>query len=129
MLKNRHYSITEKKFEDTVLPIIKSHSKLPGRPVKISHYDFFCSILYVLRTGISWRDLPEFYGPWHSIYTRFKRWSENGLFWKILNTLQQNKEIKIDISWIDSTTIALHRHGSGYLKKKAPNQLEEGEKD
>ncbi|HAT1677264.1 TPA: transposase [Legionella pneumophila] len=34
----------------------------------------------VLRTDISWRDVPVCYGKWHTIYTRFKRWSENGLF-------------------------------------------------
>lgn len=128
MLKNRYYPITEEVFECSVLPIIISHNKLPGRPVKISHYNFFCGIWYVLRTGISWRDLPEVYGSWHSIYTRFKRWSENGLFWKLLNKLQQTKKITIDITWVDSTTVALHRHGSGYLKKMDPNQPEAEEK-
>ena len=56
-------------------------------------------------------------GPWHTIYTRFKRWSENGLFWFLLYQLQQKKQVKIDCVWIDSTTINLHRHGSGPLKK------------
>ncbi len=48
-----------------------------GRPTKVSHYKFFCGVLYILKTGISWRDLPAEYGNWHTIYTRYKRWSEN----------------------------------------------------
>jgi len=89
-----------------------------GRPVLISDYEFFCGVLYVLRTGVSWRDLPECYGSWHTIYTRFKRWSESGWFWKLLKELQAKKLIKVDFTWIDSTTIAVRRHGSGALKKR-----------
>ncbi len=37
--------------------------------MKVSDYKFFCGVLYILRTGISWRDLPEEYGNWHTIYT------------------------------------------------------------
>jgi len=64
-----------------------------------------------------WRDCPAEYGSWHMIYTRFKRWSENGLFWKILNELKQRKLIEFDIIFMDSTTVKLHRHGLGALKK------------
>ena len=50
-------------------------------------------IFYILRTGCPWRDLPKNYGNWHSIYTRFKRGSEKGLWWHILVTLQQQGKI------------------------------------
>ncbi len=58
------------------------------------------------------------YGEWHTIYTRFKRWSENGLFWFLVYQLQQKKKITVDINWVDSTTISIHRHDSGALKKR-----------
>ena len=55
-----------------------------GRPPLITDYDFFCAVLFVMRTGIAWRDLPTHYGCWHTVYTRFKRWSTSGWFWKLL---------------------------------------------
>ncbi|MDR2539284.1 MAG: transposase, partial [Chlamydiales bacterium] len=80
-----------------------------GRPALIRDYMFFCAILYVMRTGISWRDLPDFYGSWHTMYTRFKRWSTSGWFWKLLEKLQEKKKLRTDFTWIDSTTMTVHR--------------------
>ena len=113
----RNYPISERKFEELIEPIIKEEKQKSGRPTKINNYKFFCSILYVLRTGISWRDMPKEYGSWHTLYTRYKRWSESGLFWHLLNKLQAAKEIALDVVFVDSSTVPLHRHGSGALKK------------
>jgi transposase len=119
----RYYSLKESVFIKQVEPYIKTHYKRPGRPAELSHYQFFCGVSYVLRTGISWRDLPESYGKGHTLYTRFKRWSENGLFWDLVYQLHQAKKLTVDISWVDSTTIPIHRHGVGALKKKGHNPL------
>ena len=108
-------------FAQVVEPLIYAHYKRPGRPSQGGHYQFFCAVLYVLRTGISWRDLPPCFGSWHTVYTRFKRWSENGLFWSLLYQLQQRKKVTIDLAWVDSTTVLLHRYGSGPLKKEGSN--------
>ena len=70
-------------------------------------------MLYVLRTGIPWRDLPECYGNWHSVYLRFKRGSDRGVWWKVLLELQQLKKITMNIVLVDSTTMKVHRHGGG----------------
>jgi transposase len=120
-MDSRLFPLSPDFFTKTIAPLITAHYKRPGRPPKEGHYVFFCAILYVLRTGISWRDLPSHFGHWHTVYTRFKRWSENGLFWSLVYQLQQKKALKLDFTWIDSTTIGLHRHGSGCLKKTAPN--------
>jgi len=79
---------------------------------------FSLAVVFVLRTGVSWRDLHSCFGNWHTVYTRFKRVRENGLFWSLLYRLQQRKKIKMDLVWIDSTTVSLHPHGSGVLKKQ-----------
>jgi transposase len=126
----RHYPISRELFELEIAPYISASKNRLGRPTKIDHYIFFCAVLYVLRTGIAWRDLPKFYGPWHTIYTRFKRWGENGLFWRLLHYLQQKKkQVRLDLAWIDSTTILVHRHGSGSLKKRGCNVGVEVAKD
>ena len=74
MLEQRKYAIKEERFKEE--PFLEESKKKSGRPTKVSHYKFFCGVLYILRTGIPWRDLPEEYGNWHTIYTRYKRWSE-----------------------------------------------------
>jgi len=120
-MNKRLYPFSEDYFKEHLNSYILSFKDGRGRPPLISNDEFFCGVLYVLRTGVSWRDLPECYGPWHTIYTRFKRWSEAGWFWKLLKELQAKKLIKVDFTWVDSTTIVVHRHGSGALKKKEIN--------
>jgi transposase len=113
MDQKRLYPITEEFFNGVILPLITESYIWKGRPPKVSHYQVFCAILYVLRTGIPWRDLPENFGPWHTVYTRFKRGSDKGLWWKILIKLQSLKRIFLHIVLIDSTTFKVHRHGGG----------------
>lgn len=118
-MNKRLYPIERKRFEEQILPIIeKATTPQGGRPPKIDHYTCFCAMLTMLRVSLPWRDCPKEYGPWHTIYTRFKRWSENGLLWNLLYKLKQDKLISIDIVFMDSTTVKLHRHGSGANKKK-----------
>ena len=69
------------------------------------------AILYVVRTGIPWRDLPLQYGPWKSVYTRFRRWSRSGLWDKIFSHISKNCNNKCNM--IDSTVIKVHQHASG----------------
>lgn len=117
MLNKRKYPISRAKFKSLISPIIEGEKKKSGRPVKISNYKFFCGVLYILRTGISWRDLPGEYGNWHSIYMRYKRWSESGFFWKLLYKLQSIKAAVLDVIFVDGSIVPLHRHGGGALKK------------
>ena len=76
-------------------------------------YAPFCAVLYVLRTGVAWRDLPRCYGYWHSVYLRFSKGSKRGVWWKILITLQQQKKLTLHVVLADSTTFPVHRHGGG----------------
>ena len=120
-MSSRYYPINESQFNTTINPLIIGFKNPAGRPAKISNYKAFSGILYILRTGIPWRDLPDIFGNWHTIYTRFKRWSENGLLWNIVKTLHKNKCALFNIVWLDSTAIKLHKHGAGALKKTADN--------
>lgn len=118
-MDNRLYPIEEEVFNRSILPIIVRHTTgSGGRPPKVSHYVFFCALIKMLSVSVPWRDCPKEYGPWHTIYTRFKRWSEKGILWNIFFELKQKKAIELDIVFIDSTTIKVHRHGLGAPKKK-----------
>jgi len=100
----RLYPVTPEFFAQTILPLIEGHYVWKGRPPTISHYQVFCAILYVLREGCTWRDLPTCYGKWHSIYARFNRGNANGLWWQILMDLQQQGKARLNVMLADSTT-------------------------
>jgi len=112
-MDKRLYPISLEFFNARINPLIKQHYSSAGRPQKISNYHVFCATLYVLRTGIPWRDLPIFFGNWHSVYLRFKKGSDRGIWWKILIILQKDKRLKLRVVIVDSTTIKVHRHGGG----------------
>ena len=112
-MDTRLYPIAPEFFTATILPLIEGSYIWKGRPPRISHYQVFCAILYILRTGSPWRDLPTCYGKWPPIYLRFKRGSERGLWWRILMALQQRKKLTLNIVLVDSTTFKVHRHGGG----------------
>jgi transposase len=72
-------------------------------------------ILYVLNSGCRWKDCPPEYGPYTTIYNRFRRWSERGLWQKILSTLTETVS-SFDTYAIDSTTVKAHRSVNGHKK-------------
>lgn len=119
-MDRRYFPVSLEVFNREILPIIESETKISGgRPPKIDHYTCFCAMLKMVSVSLPWRDLPAQYNaPWHTVYTRFKRWSENGIFWRILYELKQKKLVQMDIVFMDSTTVKLHRHGSGAPRKK-----------
>ena len=121
-MQNRRYPIPESFFEKSINSLIESHYSPAGRPKRITNYQVFSAILYVLRTGIPWRDLPKCYGNWHSIYLRFKKGSDRGVWWNIPLQLQQDKKLTMRVVMADSTTIKVHRHGGG---QKGGTALEE----
>ena len=73
-------------------------------------------IIFVLRNGLRWRDVPREYGPHKTIYNRFIRWSRLGVFNRILAELT-SKRSKSDTLMIDATHLKAHRTAASLLKK------------
>jgi len=96
-----------------------------GRPAKDNRV-MLNGIIYWLNTGIPWRDLPERFGPWKSVYTRFSRWSKQGVFEQLLNALIKNDIVDGTTLMMDSTINKVHQHGSG---KKGAKSVEEEKAD
>jgi len=69
-------------------------------------------MVWILRSGAPWRDLPQRYGPWQSVYTRFRRWTQTGIWQKILEHLIQEEPVQ-SIVMLDSTIVRAHQHASG----------------
>lgn len=65
------------------------------------------AMIHVLRTGCPWRDLPSQFGPWSSVYTRFRRWSEAGLWAQILDLTTRRAHGKL--RFLDATHIKVHQ--------------------
>lgn len=84
-----------------------------GRPPKPNR-DMFNAILWIARSGAAWRDLPERYGPWETVYTRFKKWDEQGVFEEIFAILSIDADYQ-DLS-LDSTSIKAYEHSAGAKK-------------
>ena len=81
-----------------------------GRPAKDNRM-MINAIIWILKTGAPWRDLPERYGSWNSVYSRYSRWTKRGIWEKIFLELskdQDNEEYMIDGSYV-----RVHQHGSG----------------
>ena len=68
-------------------------------------------ILWYLRTGSPWRDLPLCFGNWEAVYSRFNEWSHSGKLLKLFKELRNDP----DFEWIsiDGTNIRVHQHGTG----------------
>jgi len=83
-------------------------------------------IIYWLNTGVPWRDLPERFGPWNSVYTRYSRWTIAGVWQKVLDELMEKDIVDDTELMLDSTIIKVHQHGSG---KKGANARGAGSAD
>ncbi|MFD4482134.1 IS5 family transposase [Streptomyces sp. NPDC058471] len=80
-------------------------------------------VLYRVRTGVQWRDLPERFGPWETVYKRHRRWSADGTWAMLLSRVQAAEDAGGRIDWdisVDSTAVRAHQHAAG--ARKAPSR-------
>jgi len=71
---------------------------------------FVEAVLWIVRTGSPWRDLPEEYGHWHRVYVRYNRWSHKGVWEKVFKEL--SKEADFEYVMIDGSIVRIHQDGA-----------------
>jgi len=72
---------------------------------------FVEAVLWIARTGSPWRDLPDVFGKWNSVFVRFNRWSERGVWQRLFTVLADDPDFEYLI--VDSTIVRAHQHSAG----------------
>jgi transposase len=112
----RRHELTDLEWE-LLAPLIPRAAT--GRP-RVPDRQVINGMVYKIRTGVSWRDLPERYGPWQTVYTRFRRYALDGVFTRALQQVQARADAVGDIDWlvqIDSTIVRAHQHSAATGRK------------
>ena len=95
-------------------PLLPRHAR-QGRRLS-DHRLIIDGVFHRVRTGGPWRDLPERFGPYQTVYNRHRRWSADGTWERILEALQAGCDEADGQSWlvaVDSTVVRAHQHAAG----------------
>jgi transposase len=113
VIRRHELSDAEWEFVRPLLPgSLRGRKRLDDRTV-------LNGIVWKFRTGTAWRDVPERYGPWATLHTRFRRWALDGTFERMLRAAQARADAAGDIDWlvsVDSTIVRAHQHAAGARK-------------
>ncbi len=110
-------------------PLLPPQKPRTGRPAK-DHRTVLDGILWVLRTGSPWRALPERYGSWKTVSSRFYRWQRAGVWDRVLAELQRRADAEGRLDWtlhfVDSTVVRAHQHAAGARRKPSHRDAKRG---
>ncbi len=100
--------------------------KKMGRPER-DRRDIVDAILWILRTGAPWRDLPEEFGPWGTVWDLFDKWNDDGTLNEILHLLRAANidagDIDNELWCVDGSSVRAARCAAGGGKKAIPRSL------
>ena len=111
-------------------PLLPAQKPKLGRPA-LPHRQILNGILWILRTGAPWRDLPPHYGAWQTVACRFYRWQKAGIWERLVRALQQQADAAGLLDWnlhlVDSTLVRAHQHAAG-ARGRCPKSRSVGQK-
>ena len=117
----RRHQLTDGQW-NVVEPLVVRRRARTGRPPEDPR-EMLDGIFWILRTGAPWRDLPERFGPWQTVYDYFSAWRQGGVFARILEALQVRLDRDGRIDWdlwcIDGSSVRAARCAAGADKKVA----------
>jgi putative transposase len=107
----RRYELREDQWLK-IAPLLPGKEGDPGRSAE-DNRKFVYAVLWIARSGAPWRDLPERFGNWNSVFQRFNRWAKKGVWQSVFKVLQEP-----DLDWllVDSTAVRAHQHAAGQKK-------------
>ncbi|OIQ81008.1 hypothetical protein GALL_372170 [mine drainage metagenome] len=87
--------------------------RAPNGRKPLNHRLVLDGIFWIARTGSPWRDLPEEFGKWSSVYRQFRRWTLTGLWEQIMEALNESRIVPDALQMIDSTVVRAHHQAAG----------------
>lgn len=125
--RGRRYELTDEAW-DRIKPLLPKQGR-GGRWA--DHRTVLNGMFWVLNSGAPWRDLPDRYGRWETVYGRFRRWSEDGLVDRILERLHLSLDDEGQIDWsvfdVDGSSIRAHVSAAGGAESSKKNDPESPE--
>jgi transposase len=119
---SKRYELTDEQWQ-AVEPLLPKRTAKTGRKPKDPR-QMLNGIVWVLHSGAPWRDVPEHYGRWQTVYDYYWRWRDNGTFERILSALQIRLDREGHIDWdlwcIDGSSVRAARAAGGAGKKVSP---------
>ena len=119
----RRYELTDEQYE-LISDLLPRNGKRGGQ--WNDHRVTLNGIFWILHSGAQWREMPERYGKWQSVYDRFNRWRKNGMIDRFLQRLQMRLDKEGRIDWdlwcIDGTNVRASRSAAGAGKSKTPRK-------
>ena len=109
----RRYEVTNEEWERITLLLPLQNTGKKGRPPK-DNRTMLNGMLWISRSGAQWRELPERYGPWQSVYARFRKWKDEGILEYAFMALSDDYDPE-NLS-IDSTCAKVHQSANGNKK-------------
>lgn len=106
---SRRYALRDDQWKhiEPLLPGREGHVGVTARDNRL----FVEAVLYRYRAGIPWRDLPERFGDFRVVHTRFSRWSRSNVWQRVFQALSQDADN--EYAMIDSTIVRAHQHSAG----------------
>jgi len=108
----RRHELTDDQFAK-LAPLLPPQGPATGLP-NLDHRTVLNCILWRLRTGAPWRDLPEQYGKWDTVYSRFRRWQRAEVWARILAALQADGDAARGLDWdlhfVDGTVVRAYQY-------------------
>ena len=95
---------------DRVAPHLPGKPGDPGRSAADNRL-VVEAVVGMARAGAPWRDLPNSFGPWNSVFRRFRRWAKSGAFERVFAVLGGDPDFEYAL--VDGTTIRVHQHATG----------------
>ena len=111
----KRYELTKEQWERIKRLLPAETAGKRGRPRKDNRM-MLNVMLWIARSGVQWRELPEAYGPWQSVYARFAKWRDDGTLEMVFRELSADADME-NLS-IDSTCIKVHESANGGGKNR-----------
>jgi len=108
-MRKERFSITDSSW-CLIEPLLPGTARDRGVTAKDNRL-FFEAVLWKVRVGAPWRDLPPGFGEWNSVFRRFRRWAERGVFQRIFEVLSGDPDFEYVL--VDGTIVSVHQKASG----------------